>query len=105
MGVKHIKDMPGLVYQEDAWYTQFDEMFDLEVLLPYLRAFVGENGVRDRVHAPEKADRARSIRHHREYFGIQFFEGWVVMAQLHHMIDAVRSGKANIKHQQRVGLM
>jgi len=96
--------MPGLVNQEDTGNTQF-EMFLLEIHFTNPRAFVGKDGIRDRVHSLKQADRPRSVWYYREYFGIQFLEGWIVMAQLHHMVDAVRSGKADIEYQQHVGLM
>ncbi len=101
----YIKNLPGLIYKEDTGNAQFKEVFHLEIHFAYPRAFVGKYGIRDRIHALKQADHARSVRHHRKDFGIHFLEGWIVMAQLHHMVNAVRSGKADIKHQQCVGLM
>lgn len=96
----NIKNMPWLVHQEDAGNTQFEEVFYLEVQLTYPRIFVGEDGISYRVQTPKKADHARSIWHQHQNFGIQVLERLIVMVQLHHMIDTMRSGKADVENQQ-----
>lgn len=97
-----VADAPAAVHQEDARRAQREKPFHLQILPRHHRAFVAQDGVGRGVPLDVARNHARAVGHHHQNFGIQGLELSMVMAQLRHMVGAVRSGKANVEHQQRV---
>lgn len=98
-----VSDPPGLINQEDAGHAQFEKVLHLKIRLSGFRPLVSKNRVRDIVGLDEALDQLWPIRYHHQHLCVVRLEFFVVMTQLRHMIGAMRSGKADIKNQQRVG--
>jgi hypothetical protein len=67
-----------------------------------LRSFVAQYRIRDIVVVDIPGDRFRTVGHHHQDLGLEGFEVLVVMAQLRHMVGAMRSDKAYIEDQQYI---
>jgi hypothetical protein len=101
-GIMGITDTAGLTDQKHAGCSQREELFDLQIMPGDLRAFVGHDRVWHGVASQIAFNRAWAVGDYNQDGGIQGFELGEVMAQLRHMVGAVRSDKADVEYQQDI---
>ena len=97
-----IGDLSRSIHNDHCWCAKSKEVLHLEILPGNFGTFVREDRVRGGVTIKIAIDHEGSIGHHHEYFSIQRFKIFIVMAQLRHMVFTVWSGKADVKDQDDI---
>lgn len=80
-------------------------MFDLEVLGSDSRVFIRQDRIGCGFFPEIALDHERPVGHDHDDLRIESLEFLVVMPQLRHMICAMPSGEAEVKHQQHILLL